>query len=86
MPVSVLMEDQYPVDQWIKDVKEPVFVAHGTADTTIPIKHGQHVYDLAPNKYAIWVEQGGTHGNLWDRGLWGKAAIFFADAEKAAGQ
>ncbi len=86
LPVSLLMQDQYPVDLWIRNVKEPVFVAHGTADTTIPVKHGQRVYDLAPNKGGIWIEPGGTHGNLWERGLWGRAATFFADAEKAAAQ
>ena len=86
LPVGLLMQDQYPVDQWIKDVKEPVFVAHGTADTTIALKHGQRVFDLAPNKYGIWIEPGGTHENLWDRGLWAKAAVFFAAAEKQAGQ
>ena len=41
LPVGLLMHDQYPVDQWIKDVAEPVFVAHGTADKTIGVSHGE---------------------------------------------
>src|SRR6185312_7902404 len=48
LPVDLLMADKYPVDEWIKAVTAPVFVAHGTGDTTIGVQHGQRVYDLAP--------------------------------------
>lgn len=86
MPVHLLMEDQYRVDEWIKNVTEPVFVAHGTADTTIGVQHGRRVYALAPNKYALWIVPGGTHTDLWQRGLWNKAEQFFVAVEKAKGQ
>ena len=60
---------------------EPVFVAHGTADTTIAVYHGQRVYDLAPNPKGIWIEEGAGHADLWDRGIWDKAEPFFEEAE-----
>jgi fermentation-respiration switch protein FrsA (DUF1100 family) len=81
LPVGLLMFDQFPVDQWIKDVTEPVFVAHGTADTTIGVQHGERVYALAPNPDGIWIEEGADHGDLWDRGIWGQAKAFFARHE-----
>jgi uncharacterized protein len=77
LPVGLLMEDQYRVDQWIVDVAEPVFVAHGTADTTISVGNGERVHALAPNKAGLWIEPGGDHGDLWERGLWARARAFF---------
>ena len=80
-PVGLLMQDKYPVDQWIAKVTAPVFVAHGTADGTIAEYHGQRVYDLAPNKGGIWIVPGADHDDLWARGIWNKAKGFFASVE-----
>ncbi|MHB1110253.1 MAG: alpha/beta hydrolase [Devosia sp.] len=77
LPVGLLMADQYPVEQWIKVVEEPVFVAHGTGDTTINVGHGERVYELAPVKAGLWIEPGADHSGLWERGLWGRAKAFF---------
>ena len=81
LPVGPLMLDQFPVDQWIGDVSEPVFVAHGSADGTIGVVHGQRVYDLAPVKGGIWIEPGADHSDLWGRGLWDRARAFFTALE-----
>jgi pimeloyl-ACP methyl ester carboxylesterase len=86
LPVGLLMSDQYPVDQWITGVTEPVFVAHGTADTTIGVQHGQRVYDLAPNKAGIWIVPGADHDGLWAAGEWDKAKAFFAGVEANLGR
>jgi hypothetical protein len=85
-PVELLMKDQYRVDQWIAKVRAPVFVAHGTADTTIAESHGQRVYDLAPNKGGIWIVPGAGHLDLWDDGIWDRARAFFEAAERAKGR
>lgn len=84
VPVGLLMKDQFHVDQWIKDVSEPVFVAHGTADRTIGVQHGRKVLELAPNPKGSWFEEGADHADLWDRGIWDHARPFFdaAEAEK----
>lgn len=78
LPVQLLMHDQFRVEDWIRDVAEPVFVAHGTADRTIGVQHGQRVYDLVPNKAGLWIEEGADHGDLWERGIWDRAKAFFA--------
>jgi fermentation-respiration switch protein FrsA (DUF1100 family) len=80
LPVGLLMHDQFPVSEWIAEVEEPVFVAHGTADTTIGYTHGERVYALAPNPVELWIEPEAGHADLWDRGLWERAQDFFEGA------
>ena len=77
LPVQLLMHDQFPVNEWIIGVEEPVFVAHGTADTTIGVRHGELVYALAPVKAGLWIEPDAGHADLWDRGIWERARAFF---------
>ena len=86
MPVYWLMKDQFPVKDWIVKVKAPVYVVHGTADQTIGVRHGEAVYDLAPNKYGLWIVQGADHGDLWKDGIWDKARTFFTDVENGVGR
>jgi pimeloyl-ACP methyl ester carboxylesterase len=76
LPVGLLMHDQYPVNEWIVGVDEPVWVGHGTADTTIGYTHGERVYDLARNKDELWIVEGAGHGDLWDHGIWDEARAF----------
>jgi fermentation-respiration switch protein FrsA (DUF1100 family) len=80
LPVALVMQDQFPVNQWILDVTEPVLVAHGTADQTIGVSNGERLYNLVPNKDELWIEEGADHGDLWDRGIWGHAEPFFERA------
>ena len=80
LPVEWIMLDQYHVDQWIADVAESVFVAHGTADRTIGYSHGVRVHELAPNKVEMWTLEGAGHSDLWDAGLWARAKAFFEGA------
>lgn len=86
MPVFWLMHDQFPVNDWIGAVRAPVFVAHGTADRTIPVDNGKAVYALAPDKAGLWIVPGADHSDLWAAGIWGKAQAFFAGAEAQAGR
>lgn len=80
LPVGLVMQDQFPVNQWIADVSEPVLVAHGTADVTIGVSNGERVYALAPNKDELWIEPGAGHSDLWARSIWGHAGPFFERA------
>lgn len=80
LPVGFLMFDQFPVSDWIGKVEEPVFVAHGTADHTIGVTHGERVYELAPVKAGLWIEPDADHGDLWEHGLWRRARDFFEKA------
>lgn len=84
MPVSLVMLDQFRSNEWMADVTELVFVAHGTADRTIAVSHGERLYALAPHKYDLWIEPDAGHSDLWDRGLWARAKVFFEDAQRGA--
>jgi len=83
LPVGLLMQDQYHVDEWMPLVDEPVFVAHGTADRTIGVSHGERVYALAPIKAGMWIVPGADHTDLWDAGLWTEAEAFFSGVAAA---
>ncbi|MDB5615508.1 MAG: alpha/beta hydrolase [Devosia sp.] len=80
LPVSLVMQDQFPVNEWIMNVAEPVLVAHGTGDTTIDVSNGERVYALAPNKDELWIEPGAGHSDMWARGIWTHARPFFERA------
>ena len=80
LPVALVMQDQFPVNQWIADVAEPVLVAHGTADQTIHVSNGERLHALAPNKDELWIEPGADHSDLWARGIWNHAKPFFERA------
>lgn len=80
LPVALVMQDQFRNDQWIKDVTEPVFVAHGTADTVVGVTNGERLYALAPNPAELWIVEGADHSDLWDAGIWSHAEPFFESA------
>lgn len=80
LPVNLVMLDQFPSNAWIKDVAEPVLIAHGTADRTIGVSNGERLYALAPNPYDLWIVPDADHSDLWDAGIWGQAQPFFEKA------
>jgi fermentation-respiration switch protein FrsA (DUF1100 family) len=80
LPVGLVMQDQFRNDLWIRDVAEPVLVAHGTADRTIGVSNGERLYALAPNPDALWIVEGADHSDLWDAGIWSHAEPFFEKA------
>lgn len=80
LPVGLVMQDQFPVNEWIMNVDEPVLVAHGTGDVTIDVSNGERVHALAPNQDELWIEPGADHSDLWARGIWEHARPFFERA------
>lgn len=77
LPVGLVMQDQFRNDLWIRDVSEPVLVAHGTGDRTIEVTNGERLHALAPNPDALWIVEGADHSDLWDAGIWTHARAFF---------
>jgi abhydrolase domain-containing protein 17 len=60
--VRLLPFDRFPNLQRIGRVQAPVLIIHGTRDEVIPVRHGQRLYEAAPEpKQAFWVE--GAHHN-----------------------
>ncbi|HXE89787.1 MAG TPA: alpha/beta hydrolase [Terriglobales bacterium] len=60
----------FPIDRYrsidrLRHVRCPVFVIHGTKDSTIPFEHGQTLFETAnPPKRSWWVE-GAGHNDLF---------------------
>ncbi|MBZ5522660.1 MAG: alpha/beta hydrolase [Acidobacteriia bacterium] len=62
--VPLLPFDRFPNYKRIGHVRCPLLVIHGTADSVIPIWHGQKLYDLAREpKNHFWVP-GADHNDL----------------------
>jgi fermentation-respiration switch protein FrsA (DUF1100 family) len=80
LPVSLVMQDQYPSNEWIRSVSAPVLVAHGTQDKTIDVSNGERLYALAPNPDTLWIVPGADHSDLWAAGIWNEAEPFFERA------
>ncbi|WEJ32874.1 alpha/beta hydrolase [Devosia sp. SD17-2] len=80
LPVGLVMMDKFPSNEWIRDVSEPLLIAHGTADATIGVSNGERLYALAPNPSELWIVPDADHSDLWAAGIWGQAKPFFEKA------
>ena len=65
--IRFLAIDPFPNCDRIRNVKCPIVMLHGTADSIIPYSHGRKLYDLAPKpKWFIPVDDAG-HTDFIDR-------------------
>ncbi|HQU91795.1 MAG TPA: alpha/beta hydrolase [Pyrinomonadaceae bacterium] len=63
----ILPFDKFKSIEKIKRVNCPTLVIHGTEDSTIPLYHGEELFEAANEpKYSNWVE-GAEHNNVYDR-------------------
>jgi pimeloyl-ACP methyl ester carboxylesterase len=51
-------------DKWIKYVKCPTYILHGTRDWLIPIKHSVELQKINPKQITLIRIEGGGHNNL----------------------
>jgi abhydrolase domain-containing protein 17 len=59
-PFPILPFDKFSNLDNLRKVRCPVLVMHGQADQTIPIQHGQSLYEAAPEpKLSLWVVEAG---------------------------
>jgi fermentation-respiration switch protein FrsA (DUF1100 family) len=64
LPVRYLMKDQFRSDLRIANVKAPVLIMHGDADTVIPIQYGERLYAMIPGAKRMVRFPGGQHVDL----------------------
>jgi fermentation-respiration switch protein FrsA (DUF1100 family) len=79
VPVSWLMRDPFLTREAIKRVDEPVLIAHGTADTIVPVEQGRRLFEIAGEPKALFIVEGAGHGDLWKNGLWPRVLAFLAE-------
>jgi hypothetical protein len=64
LPVSFLITQRFDTLDKIDDVKQPLLVVHGTADTTVPFSMGERLYAAARTTKRFLRLEGGSHHNL----------------------
>jgi fermentation-respiration switch protein FrsA (DUF1100 family) len=79
VPVRLLMHDQYKTYDYIDETDTPLLIVHGTADTTIPVRYGEELFEMALDPKELFIIDGATHGNLWENGLWPAALNFLQE-------
>jgi hypothetical protein len=68
-PTKRMSHFKFPVGEYLKEVKEPVIIFHGTSDETIPLRCAEKLKKvLKPGDEFITIENG-THNNLNDFSL-----------------
>lgn len=67
VPVKQLMRYELPSHKYIKQVKCPITMLHGTDDKVIPLESAEKLYrSLSNNKITLAVIDGGSHNDLVD--------------------
>ncbi|MNL55175.1 Alpha/beta hydrolase family protein [compost metagenome] len=75
---SFLLKYQMPSKEWIKGVKAPVMILHGTRDEVIPFSHAEELASLAKGSTFVPFE-GGYHNDLSDFKQYEEALAQFLD-------
>jgi len=71
-PTNRMSHFKFPVWEYLKEVKEPITIFHGTSDQTIPYREAAKLKKvLKPGDEFITIENG-THNNLNDFSLYHK--------------
>jgi pimeloyl-ACP methyl ester carboxylesterase len=64
LPVRLVLRYHLRTDKWIKRVKCPVYIIHGTKDWLIPIRHSENLQKTNPRKITLIRIHGGRHNDL----------------------
>ena len=79
LPVRLLMKDQFRSDLRIRDVKAPILILHGEADTIIPILYAERLHALAPGRKRMVHYKDGWHVDLDRHGATDEALKFLTE-------
>jgi fermentation-respiration switch protein FrsA (DUF1100 family) len=63
LPMKWLVATRFDALSKIADYHGPVLISHGDADTIVPFKHGQALYDAAPGPKRLVTVKGGGHND-----------------------
>ncbi|MDX1461661.1 MAG: alpha/beta fold hydrolase [Marinirhabdus sp.] len=64
MPLSILLKYPMPTYKWLKYVRCPVHIVHGTNDTLIPFQSSVKLAKVNPDITRLWPIIGGGHKDL----------------------
>lgn len=63
LPVSALLRDRYPSDEWIAEYGGPTLVVAGDADTLVPLPLSRQLADAAGEPVDVEVVRGAGHND-----------------------
>jgi len=64
LPLSILLRFKIRTDKWVKYVRCPIYIIHGTKDRLIPLSSSIRLAKVAPLNTHLVAIQGGGHNNL----------------------
>ena len=78
-PVSLLLLDRYPSEDYLKNFHGPVGILIGEADNVVPPKFGRRLYDSYAGPKRLWDFPADDHGSLfWRTGkVWNEIHDFW---------
>lgn len=78
-PVRTFLRDKFETNLFIKDVRQPLLVVHGTDDEIIPLASGRRLFEAANAPKRFFEVQGGGHNNLYDFPIVDEMVAFLQD-------
>jgi pimeloyl-ACP methyl ester carboxylesterase len=66
LPIYWLLRYHIRTDHFIKKINCPVYILHGARDRMIPMRQGEMLRELAPDKITLFPIDGAGHNNLPD--------------------
>jgi len=64
LPIDWLLRYKIPTNQFLKKMKGPIHIVHGTKDRLIPFKHSKKLADENKENAILHSIEGGRHNNL----------------------
>lgn len=64
LPVRFVLRYKLRSDRWVRQVRCPIYIIHGTRDRLIPISHSIRLQALNPSRATLIRIPGGGHNNL----------------------
>lgn len=64
IPTSIMLKYRIKTNEYLKYVKCPVYLIHGTEDETVPYESSVKLKHLFPDKVQLTTIEGGAHNNL----------------------
>lgn len=65
LPVSWFMTYKFDNESMVASVSCPVFLIHGSHDSTIPVADSEHLYSLVRGDREIWIVEGADHNDVY---------------------
>ena len=81
VPVRAFLRDKFETNLFIKQIKSPLLIVHGSDDGVIPLSSGLALYDVAIEPKRFHVVDGAQHNNLYDFPIVQEIVRFLADYE-----